>query len=64
MGMRRPESIQKGFVRAGTALDQHQLFPIFLGVQGNKVLDRSLFHDVLLTQIPAGISLSVPLAPS
>ena len=63
MGMRRPESIQKGLVRAGAALDQHQLFLIFRGVQGNKVLDFSLFHGVLLTQIPAGISLSILLGP-
>ena len=41
--MRRPEGIQKGFVRADTVLNQYQFFLIFWGVQGNKVLDRSLF---------------------
>ena len=60
MGMRRPVGIQKGFVCADTVLDQYQFFLIFWGVQGNKVLDRSLFHGVLLTQILADISLSVP----
>ena len=62
--MRSPKGIQKGFVRADTVLNQYQFFLIFWGVQGNKVLDRSLFHGVLLTQIPAGISLSVPWALS
>ena len=64
MGMRRPEGVQKGFVRADTVLDQYQFFLIFRGVQGDKVLDRSLFHGVLLTQILDGISLSVPSAPT
>ena len=45
--MRRPEGVQKGFVRAGAALDQYQLFLIFRGVQGNKVFDFSFFHVVL-----------------
>ena len=58
--MRSPKGIQKGFVRADTILNQYQLFLIFRGIQGNKVLDRSLFHGVLLTQILADISLSVP----
>ena len=58
--MHRPKGIQKGFVRADTILNQYQLFLIFRGIQGNKVLDRSLFHGVLLTQILADISLSVP----
>ena len=45
--MRRPKGIQKGFVRADTILNQYQLFLIFWGVQGNKVLYFSFFHGVL-----------------
>ena len=41
--MRRPESIQKGLVRAGAALDQHQLFLIFRGVRAIKSLTFLFF---------------------
>ena len=54
MGMRRPVGIQKGFVRADTVLNQYQFFLIFWGVQGNKVLDRSLC--LLYTSILHGLA--------